>query len=118
RLTSRRFFTDLGDLSLQWTLSTAGRIVATGVLDASDLGPGETRELTVDAIAQAAEDEDTWFDLSAVTAGQAAWAPAGYELAHCQVAVAPPASAGIPALAEGTLEVAETDVAILIATDR
>ena len=118
RLTNRRFFTDLADLSLQWTLTTAGRIVATGVLDASDLGPGEGREIAVGAIASAAGDEDTWFDLVAVTAGQAAWAPAGHELAHCQVAIAAPASAGVPQLAEGTLEVAETDVAILVATDR
>jgi beta-galactosidase/beta-glucuronidase len=118
RLRNRRFFTDLADISLQWTLTTAGRIVATGVLDATDLGPGESRDITIDAIAMGAGEEDTWFDLVAVTAGQAAWAPAGFELAHCQLAVVAPTSAGIPALADGTLEVAETDVAILVATDR
>lgn len=118
RLLNRQFFTDLSDLSLQWSLSTGGRVVASGVLDVADLGPGESREITLDAVAAHAERPDTWLDVVAIVAGQASWAPAGFEVAHCQVCVAEPVGAEVQPLAEGGLDVAETDVAILVTTER
>ncbi len=54
----------------------------------------------------------------AIVAGQASWAPAGFEVAHCQVCVAEPVGAGVQPLAEGDLDVAEIDVAILVTTER
>ena len=62
-------------------------------------------------------DPSSWLDLVAVTAGQADWAPAGYELAHCQVAVAAPVSAGVPALAaHGTCNGVPTTTEGLVGT--
>ncbi len=118
RLLNRRFFTDLSDLALRWTLTTGGRIVATGTLEVGDLEAGHAWEIAIDAVADAAANADTWLDIVATTSGQTEWAPAGFELAHCQVCIAAPEGAGVPELATGTLEVAETDVAILVATDR
>jgi beta-galactosidase/beta-glucuronidase len=118
RLTNRRFFTDLSDLALRWTLTTGGKIVGSGTLEVGDLGAGDAWEISIEEVANAAGNADTWLDVVATTAGQTDWAPAGYDLAHCQVCIAAPERAGVPALAAGTLEVAETDVAILVATDR
>jgi beta-galactosidase/beta-glucuronidase len=118
RLTNRRFFTDLSDLAVQWTLTTRGKVVGSGALEVSDLEAGHSWEIAIDAVAERASEPDTWLDVVAATAGQTDWAPAGFEVAHCQVCVAAPVDAGIPVLAGGMLEVAETDVAILVTTER
>ncbi len=116
RLTNRRSFTDLCDLALRWDLSRNGTVVASGTLDATDLGPGESREIAIEAVAGHADGEDVWLDLYATLAAPAVWAPAGHEVAHCQLEVAEPASAGIPAMPSGSVTVEDLGLAILVST--
>jgi len=114
RLTNRRYSTSLDDLTLRWELSVGGHIEAAGVLDAAGLGPGESREMAIPAIAGAGS--DAWLDLYATLARPASWAGAGHEVAHCQVQVAAPAGAGIAPLPAGTLTVEETAGEIVVTT--
>lgn len=115
RLANRRFFTGLDDIALRWELTAGGRIVAAGSLD-SDFAPGETRAFMLEAVAAQADGEDVWLDVYATLGHAASWAPAGHEVAHCQIAIAAPTGAGIPAMPEGAVAVEETDGAIVVTT--
>ncbi|HVL22951.1 MAG TPA: glycoside hydrolase family 2 TIM barrel-domain containing protein [Thermomicrobiales bacterium] len=118
RLTNRWYFSDLSALALRWELTVRGERVAGGTLDAADLGPGHSHELTIDAVAAHAGSEDVWLDLVATLAGNAAWAPAGHEVAHCQLAIVAPTSAGIESLPDGRATIEENDRAIVVTTER
>jgi beta-galactosidase/beta-glucuronidase len=115
RITNRRYFTNLADLTLAWHLHTAGEVVAAGILDASPL-PGESETISLDEVASAAGTPDTWLDVFATTVHPTSWAPAGHVIAHCQLAVTAPEDAGVPAMPAGPVTVEDIGLAILVTT--
>jgi beta-galactosidase/beta-glucuronidase len=117
RLTNRRYFATLDDLALRWELSVAGQVRGSGRLDAADLGPGESREILVPEIADASAGSDVWLDLTATLAGPASWAPAGHQVALCQVQIAAPIGAAIPERPAGALTVEDAGGAIVVSTE-
>jgi beta-galactosidase/beta-glucuronidase len=116
RLANRRFFTDLGDLTLAWRLHTAGETVATGTIDANPAA-GEAVEVAIPELANAAGTPDTWLDVVATLAHPTGWAAAGHEVAHCQLVVAPPDGAGVAPMPPGPVTVEDIGLAILVTTD-
>ncbi|HWV24759.1 MAG TPA: glycoside hydrolase family 2 TIM barrel-domain containing protein [Thermomicrobiales bacterium] len=117
RLTNRRFFRNLSDLAVRWEVTTAGEPVASGILDVADLGPGETREIALEEVSRAAAKPDTWLDVIATLAGNASWAAAGHQVAHCQAMIAEPEGAGISPLPAGSISVEELPEALILATE-
>jgi beta-galactosidase/beta-glucuronidase len=115
RITNRRAFTSLADLDLRWDLSAAGVTVAAGALQDLQIAPGASEEITLDAVADRSG-EDIWLDIVAALSGAASWAPAGHVVARCQLQIAAPASAGIPALPGGDVGVEDLGIAWLVTT--
>jgi beta-galactosidase/beta-glucuronidase len=115
RVTNRRYVTDLSDLTLAWRVQTAGEIVAAGILDVNP-GPGRTSEVAIPELAGAGA-PDTWLDVVATLARPTRWAPAGHEVARCQVEVAASDGAGVPAMPAGPVTAEDIGLAILVTTD-
>lgn len=90
---NENFFKDLSDLCLDWTLLRDGRPVRTGRIDALDVQPGETAEITIPY--GKAEGDDEWLLNVAYTLKESSDVlPAGYAVARQQLAVSSPAAYG------------------------
>lgn len=117
KLTNRQWFTDLSDYAIRWELTAGNECIASDTLTEFDLPAGESREFTIDELADAANLPDVCFDLYVTLAGRASWAPAGHEVAHCQVVITP---ASYPAFAlrqGGRLSVTEDELSVFARTD-
>ena len=86
-LRNRGDFRDLGWLRARYEVSAAGEPIREGELVLPSLGPGEEAEVAVPGgLAAAAEPgAEAWLTLRFTTADDAAWAPAGFEVAWAQV---------------------------------
>jgi beta-galactosidase len=98
-LRSSSTFTDLKDLSTGWWMVTAeGSEVASGPIGPVDLGPRETRTLSIPVKPFAPEPGvEYWLELSFVLSRRVPWASPGYEIAWDQFAL--PDAAPRPVLA-------------------
>lgn len=117
RLTNRRFFTDLGDVSVRCVISSAGQPLITEWLDVAELEPGTSVDIVLDDLAMFADQPDSWLDCYVVLTDDASWADAGYEIAHMQLQLCAPQGAGIADLPVGKLAVSDQDGEINIHTD-
>ena len=115
RITNRRYFTDLGDLNLTWRLHVAGRNLASGTLDTNPAA-GESAEITIPELA-GADAPDTLLDVVATLTHATSWAPAGHEVARCQLEIVAPDGAGVSPMPAGPVTVEDLDLAILVTTD-
>jgi len=84
-VTNRFEVLDLSHLSFSWVLETEGTRVAAGPLPVPAVPAGASAEVALPVLPETGG--DSWLTVRAVLAEQTAWAPAGHELAWCQVAV-------------------------------
>ena len=120
RITNRRYFTNLNDLELRWSLRTGDELIAAGAidLDPDEAQPGGDAEVSLEPLEGVKSAPDTWLDIVATTRTPTSWAPVGHEVAHCQLQVVPPKHAGIPELTTGTTMVEDLGLAWLVTTER
>lgn len=117
RLTNRRYFTDLGDVSVRCVLSSGGAPLMEEWLDVADLPAGESAEVILEEIGLFADQPDSWLDVYVTLVSDSSWADAGHELAHMQLQISAPTSANISPSLPAPIEVAEDGGAITITTD-
>lgn len=85
RIVNRRHFTNLGDLRATWVLRADDAVVAQGELPLPPTGPQQSVELTIPYRAPNLAPATTyWLDVQFTLARDAAWAPAGFEVAFEQ----------------------------------
>lgn len=78
----------------RWSVSSAGKVVAAGVLPALDIEPGAEKEFDVPLPRfTPAPGAESWLDLSFRLKSPTRWAPAGYEISWEQFALPVPAPA-------------------------
>ncbi len=94
---SKRDFTDLGDLRIEWALEVDGIVVGQGALDCPPIGPGACELIqlplprpTIEAGCEA------HLMIRLRLRSEAAWAPAGHEVAWAQLPVELPVRAAAP----------------------
>lgn len=117
RLTNRRYFTDLADVTVRCVISSAGQPMVTEWLDVADLEPGESVEIMLDDLAMFADQPDSWLDCYVTLTDDASWADAGHQIAHMQLELCAPQGAGVAPVPTGRIAVEETTGAITIQTD-
>ena len=93
RVTNRYDVRDTSGVSFGWSLEVDGVAAAAGALDVPPLAPGESAVVTLPAAAVADGPGERWVTVTATTAHDESWAPAGHVLARGQV----PVGAGRPA---------------------
>ncbi len=76
---NNRDFADTSDLSFEWSLAEEGSHRAAGILEVAPVSAGEAVHVAIPALP--ATLGETWLTVRAVLAQEAAWAPAGFELA-------------------------------------
>ncbi len=84
---NRRFFTDLSDTSIRWTLTTDGRTKAEGTLPALAVPP--RTEKAVPFRLPKLPDGENLLTLFLTTAEDTEWADAATQLGFCQIALTP-----------------------------
>lgn len=107
---NENFFKDLSDIYLDWTLLRDGRPVRTGRIDALDVQPGETAEITIPY--GKAEGDGEWLLNVAYTLKESTdLLPAGYAVARQQLPVSnqTPDKVALPALSGGDNTVSVID---------
>jgi beta-galactosidase/evolved beta-galactosidase subunit alpha len=122
RLTNRRDFTDLGDLTVYWALLADGVPVRSGSADCPAVPARSEGKLTLPALASldlspADRASELVWDLSYRTRQAHTWAPAGHEVAHDQAVVASPARSQAPRTG-GALRTAATATVLTVTNDR
>lgn len=117
RLTNRRYFTDLRDVSVRCVISSAGQPLITEWLDVAELAPGASVDIALDDLEMFADQPDSWLDCYVTLTNDASWADAGHEIAHMQVQLCAPQGAGIADLPVGALFVTDESGEITIQTD-
>lgn len=118
KLTNRQWFTDVCAYAFRWELSVNGEVVAADSLGEFDLAAGESREFSLDELADCASDDDVTFDLYVTLANRTTWGEAGHEIAHCQLVIAEPTGAGITPRTAGTIEVDDGGPLIVLFHER
>ncbi len=94
RIQSRRYFTDMSDLSLDWILEQNGEKVCEGNIPSLAVGPEETVEYTL-PYAGKVQGEGDWYLTMTVKQNKATpWAEAGYEVGFVQLQI--PAALPLP----------------------
>ncbi len=83
RITSRRYFTDLSDVNLVWSLERNGKEIAGGTIRSLSVPPQASEVLTLDYTMPA--DGYVYLNLSFRQNRRSEWAPVGYELAQIQL---------------------------------
>lgn len=117
RLTNRRYFTDLSDVTVRCVISFAGQPLITEWLDVAELEPGASVDIVLDDLAMFADQPDSWLDCYVVLSDDTCWADVGHAIAHMQLQLCAPADAGIAELPVGRLEVTDQNGEIAIRTD-
>lgn len=117
RVHNRNAFASLADYRCRWVLTAGGMAIDEGEINVGDLDAGASLDVSIDGVPEGAAREDVWLDLFLKLKHDASWAPAGYEVAHCQVEIAAQTMAGVTALPEGQVVVEESDLAIIVTTD-
>ncbi|HEV8488688.1 MAG TPA: glycoside hydrolase family 2 TIM barrel-domain containing protein [Candidatus Limnocylindrales bacterium] len=116
-LENRQHFRDLDWLRARYEVSVDGEVVGEGDVALPPIGPGERATVTLPgAVAGPAKDRagEAWLTLRYLTAAEAAWAPAGFEVGWSQLRLDDPA-AGRPATPATTdTEQTELDAAGLL----
>ncbi len=118
RLTNRRYFTDLSDVTVRCVISSGGEPVITEWLDVADLPPGESAELILEDLSLYAEEPDTWLDCYVEMQEETSWAAAHHEIAHIQLCICEPQGAGIASNPAGVISVDECQREIAVRTER
>ena len=84
KVRSRRYYTDLSDVSLYWTFENDGKVTASGVIESLDVPANEERELTLD-YSCAPKSGARALTLSFRQNRPTRWADAGYEICFTQL---------------------------------
>ena len=88
RITNRHDHADTAHLVFSWELLDDGNPAAKGLLDVPVLAPGDTVDLPIPDLP--AQHGEAWLVVTATTAGDQAWAPAGHTLAWGQIQLTQP----------------------------
>ncbi|MDD4796889.1 MAG: glycoside hydrolase family 2 TIM barrel-domain containing protein, partial [Eubacteriales bacterium] len=86
RITNRRVFADLSDLTGIWSVTRDGQRLDGGLLHVADIGPGDSRELAVE-LGDMQQNGDYRLNLQFLLCREELWADAGYEVAKEQFAL-------------------------------
>ncbi len=86
RVKNLRYFKNLSDAALFWSLERNGVSVASGVVDSLNIEPQRSRTYTAD-ISGAALYGELYLNISVRTRTPLPWAPAGHELGSAQIKV-------------------------------
>ncbi|WP_121609828.1 beta-galactosidase subunit alpha [Mesobacillus foraminis] len=97
KLTNRYDFISLDHLQLSWNVMYDDQMVDQGVLPVEGIAAGSSKEITIpfELPATCKAHTDYWLNISFLTAVDALWAKAGYEIAWAQFKL--PVAAGRPA---------------------
>ena len=109
RVKNLRYFKDLSDAELVWSLERNGRSVASGKIDSLLIAPQRSRTYTADFSGVALYGE-LYLNISVRTKRPSAWADAGHELGSAQIKV--------PAAEYRTYETAYTNTPTVAVTER
>ncbi|MBR2460573.1 MAG: DUF4981 domain-containing protein [Clostridia bacterium] len=114
-VTNRRFFTPLSDVDMYWELTVNGETVQNGMIPSVGSMPGETMTyyLPYDITGLTGY---IYLNISYRRAQATAWAPAGYEIGHCQFTVSEE-KGELPAARKGEVKLTESDLSVEIAVD-
>jgi beta-galactosidase len=115
-IVNKFFFTNLSEYDVEWALAEDGNDVAQGQLEGLDVGPRQSRVITVPLRRPAPRPgSEYWLRFSVRLKEKTSWAPQGYEIAAEQfklpfgLAAAPTDIGSLP-----PLQKAESDTGILI----
>ncbi len=101
---NRSFFTSLGQFEIEWSVSRYGKVIEKGILENTDLLPGESKLLTV-PFSKPVADGEYWLRLSAHLKEETNWAKADYEVAAEQFLIPGSKPVGLKASAvKGTVQ--------------
>ncbi len=84
RVKNLRYFSDLSDCELLWSLEKNGKSVAAGKIDSLAIGPQRTRAYTVD-YGNVCLTGALYLNISVRQSRPTPWAPAGYEIGSSQL---------------------------------
>ena len=88
RITNRQDFRDLSWLRARYEIAVDGEVRAGAMLPVPDIGPGESKTLTLPrAVPPFGEGEEATLTVCVTTAGAQAWAPRGFQVAAVQVQI-------------------------------
>ncbi len=131
RVSNRRFFTDLSDLEIVWTVQRIGpvspatgkaqtEVIASGSMAAPAVAAGQSADITVPyALPQDDKPGDVWLMLHFTQRSATLWAEAGYAVAWAQfqLPAGTPARSSEQGAAARALAVRETAAALVIEGD-
>jgi beta-galactosidase len=106
RITNLNDYAALDDVVFGWTLEEDGRQIADVELKIAHLAAGEHTEVEVPAVPSVTG--ESWLTVTARTARDAAWAPAGHELAWGQLRLTPEPTSLPPAPTPSPIEYPST----------
>ncbi len=86
KLKNLRYFKDLRDLELIWSLERNGKTVKEGKIDSLAVEPQKSRTYTVD-ITDVSHEGELYLNISVRNRLSTPWAPAGYEVGSAQLEV-------------------------------
>ena len=88
-IVNRQAFSDLGWLRARWELAIDGRVTTSGDATLEDVGPGERGAAVLAGWVDPSLEPgaEAWLTVRFVTAEDASWAPAGFEVAAAQLAI-------------------------------
>ncbi|MCA9834257.1 MAG: DUF4981 domain-containing protein [Thermomicrobiales bacterium] len=118
RLTNRRYFTDLSDVSVRCVISSGGAPLITEWLDVADLPPGEAVDLLLDDLVIFSGEPDSWLDCYVELQDATSWAEAHHQIAHVQLCICPPSGAAIAAQPRAPIEIDESEAEFRFVTER
>lgn len=115
RVRSRRFFTDMSDLDLFWSIERNGKVVADGCIPSLNIKPGRSRQYKICPIKPT---ENTVLNISLRQNTSRPWAPAGYEVGSQQFVISRSyATRLLKDLPVGAPQLTTTDDEFIITTD-
>ena len=88
RIRNRRFFTDLSDLCLSWTLECNGKAVKSGCVDTLKIGPQSARTYNLFDGDDLCYEGEYFLNLRFVSKQDTLWAKSGFEVGFIQLEVA------------------------------
>ncbi|MBQ8577649.1 MAG: DUF4981 domain-containing protein [Clostridia bacterium] len=111
-----RFFKDISDLSLYWSLERDGKSVVSGIIASLDIAPQEEKDYTL-SLPKICKCGYYYLNLTFKTNVEHPWASAGYTVREDQIAVSAPAKENFASPMDGvwdTLLVTQNDWRITV----
>ncbi len=114
RIKNRRYFTDLSDTDLYWSVDKNGRVVKEGRITGLNIKPQTSRAYKLYTADTVTSDDFVYLNVSVRSNVSTPWAEAGYELGFEQFALFEPETKNVSKASDGHLSVEETPYTITV----